>query len=96
MEQVSERLAQFGFTDQRDLDLIREDVRFTLAFGACLHRAGAAPLKAAFARGSANVFLLCRAGESPGVFAGARRILNCFRRSVPWRSKSSVSRTRLP
>ncbi len=30
VEQVSDRLAQFGFTDQRDLDLIREDVRFTL------------------------------------------------------------------
>jgi 4-hydroxy-3-methylbut-2-en-1-yl diphosphate reductase len=30
VEQVSERLANFGFTDQRDLDLIREDVRFTL------------------------------------------------------------------
>ncbi|HJY86707.1 MAG TPA: 4-hydroxy-3-methylbut-2-enyl diphosphate reductase [Candidatus Acidoferrales bacterium] len=30
VEQVSERLAGFGFTDQRDLDLIREDVRFTL------------------------------------------------------------------
>jgi 4-hydroxy-3-methylbut-2-en-1-yl diphosphate reductase len=30
VEQVSERLAQFGFTDQQDLDLIREDVRFTL------------------------------------------------------------------
>src|SRR6201997_5518953 len=30
VEQVSERLALFGFTDQRDLDLIREDVRFTL------------------------------------------------------------------
>src|SRR5262249_47543455 len=30
VEQVSERLAQHGFTDQRDLDLIREDVRFTL------------------------------------------------------------------
>jgi 4-hydroxy-3-methylbut-2-enyl diphosphate reductase len=30
VEQVSERLAQFGFTGQRDLDLIREDVRFTL------------------------------------------------------------------
>jgi 4-hydroxy-3-methylbut-2-en-1-yl diphosphate reductase len=30
VEQVSERLAQLGFTDQRDLDLIREDVRFTL------------------------------------------------------------------
>jgi 4-hydroxy-3-methylbut-2-enyl diphosphate reductase len=30
VEQVSERLAQCGFTDQRDLDLIREDVRFTL------------------------------------------------------------------
>jgi len=30
VEQVSERLAQFGFTDQRDLDLIREDVSFTL------------------------------------------------------------------
>ena len=30
VEQVSNRLAEFGFTDQRDLDLIREDVRFTL------------------------------------------------------------------
>jgi 4-hydroxy-3-methylbut-2-enyl diphosphate reductase len=30
VEQVSERLAEFGFTDQRDIDLIREDVRFTL------------------------------------------------------------------
>ena len=30
VEQVSQRLANFGFTDQRDLDLIREDVRFTL------------------------------------------------------------------
>jgi 4-hydroxy-3-methylbut-2-enyl diphosphate reductase len=30
VEQVSERLASFGFTDQRDLHLIREDVRFTL------------------------------------------------------------------
>ena len=30
VEQVSERLASLGFTDQRDLDLIREDVRFTL------------------------------------------------------------------
>jgi 4-hydroxy-3-methylbut-2-en-1-yl diphosphate reductase len=30
VEQVSERLGQFGFTDQHDLDLIREDVRFTL------------------------------------------------------------------
>jgi 4-hydroxy-3-methylbut-2-en-1-yl diphosphate reductase len=30
VEQVSERLALFGFTDQQDLDLIREDVRFTL------------------------------------------------------------------
>lgn len=30
VEQVSERLAECGFTDQRDLDLIREDVRFTL------------------------------------------------------------------
>jgi 4-hydroxy-3-methylbut-2-enyl diphosphate reductase len=30
VEQVSDRLAEFGFTDQRDLDLIREDVRFTL------------------------------------------------------------------
>jgi 4-hydroxy-3-methylbut-2-enyl diphosphate reductase len=30
VEQVSERLAQMGFTDQRDVDLIREDVRFTL------------------------------------------------------------------
>ena len=30
VEQVSNRLAECGFTDQRDLDLIREDVRFTL------------------------------------------------------------------
>jgi len=30
VEQVSERLAGLGYTDQRDLDLIREDVRFTL------------------------------------------------------------------
>src|ERR1700730_17097749 len=30
VEQVNERLANFGFTDQRDLDLIREDVLFTL------------------------------------------------------------------
>jgi len=30
VEQVSQRLASFGFTDQQDRDLIREDVRFTL------------------------------------------------------------------
>ena len=30
VEQVSDRLAEYGFTDQTDLDLIREDVRFTL------------------------------------------------------------------
>lgn len=30
VQQVSERLASFGYTNQRDLDLIREDVRFTL------------------------------------------------------------------
>ena len=30
VEQVSERLAEYGYTDQSDLDLIREDVRFTL------------------------------------------------------------------
>jgi len=30
VEQVSQRLAKFGFTNERDLDLIREDVRFTL------------------------------------------------------------------
>ena len=30
VEQVSERLASLGFTDQEDHDLIREDVRFTL------------------------------------------------------------------
>jgi 4-hydroxy-3-methylbut-2-en-1-yl diphosphate reductase len=30
VRQVSDRLFQFGFTDQRDLDLIREDVRFIL------------------------------------------------------------------
>src|SRR6266851_6133860 len=31
VEQVSDRLAGLGFTNQRDLDLIREDVRFTLS-----------------------------------------------------------------
>ena len=30
VEQVSERLASLGFTNQRDFDLIREDVVFTL------------------------------------------------------------------
>jgi 4-hydroxy-3-methylbut-2-enyl diphosphate reductase len=30
VEQVSQRLSTFGFTNHRDLDLIREDVRFTL------------------------------------------------------------------
>jgi len=30
VEQVSQRLSNFGFTHHRDLDLIREDVRFTL------------------------------------------------------------------
>lgn len=30
VEQVSQRLSNFGFTNHRDLDLIREDVRFTL------------------------------------------------------------------
>jgi 4-hydroxy-3-methylbut-2-en-1-yl diphosphate reductase len=30
VEQVSERLAELGYKNQRDLDLIREDVRFTL------------------------------------------------------------------
>jgi len=30
VQQVSQRLAEMGFTDQRDVDLIREDVRFTL------------------------------------------------------------------
>src|SRR5271166_964666 len=30
VEQVSQRLSNFGFTNERDLDLIREDVRFTL------------------------------------------------------------------
>jgi 4-hydroxy-3-methylbut-2-enyl diphosphate reductase len=30
VEHVSDRLAGLGFTDQRDFDLIREDVRFTL------------------------------------------------------------------
>ncbi|MFZ3216431.1 MAG: hypothetical protein WA192_10265, partial [Candidatus Acidiferrales bacterium] len=30
VEQVSQRLSNLGFTNQRDLDLIREDVRFTL------------------------------------------------------------------
>jgi 4-hydroxy-3-methylbut-2-en-1-yl diphosphate reductase len=30
VEQVSQRLYEFGFTDQRNIDLIQEDVRFTL------------------------------------------------------------------
>jgi 4-hydroxy-3-methylbut-2-en-1-yl diphosphate reductase len=30
VEQVSQRLSGFGFTNHRDLDLIREDVRFTI------------------------------------------------------------------
>jgi 4-hydroxy-3-methylbut-2-enyl diphosphate reductase len=30
VQQVSQHLANLGFTDQRDIDLIREDVRFTL------------------------------------------------------------------
>ncbi|MGA8222874.1 MAG: hypothetical protein WB780_14580, partial [Candidatus Acidiferrales bacterium] len=30
VEQVSQRLSSFGFTNHRDLELIREDVRFTL------------------------------------------------------------------
>jgi 4-hydroxy-3-methylbut-2-enyl diphosphate reductase len=30
VEQVSQRLSKFGFTNHRDLELIREDVRFTL------------------------------------------------------------------
>jgi len=30
VEQVSDRLAGLGYTNQRDLELIREDVRFTL------------------------------------------------------------------
>jgi len=30
VEHVRERLAEYGYTDQSDLDLIREDVRFTL------------------------------------------------------------------
>ncbi|MDE3109762.1 MAG: 4-hydroxy-3-methylbut-2-enyl diphosphate reductase [Acidobacteriota bacterium] len=30
VEQVSQRLSNFGFTNHQDLDLIREDVRFTL------------------------------------------------------------------
>ena len=30
VEHVSDHLASLGFTNQRDLDLIREDVRFTL------------------------------------------------------------------
>jgi 4-hydroxy-3-methylbut-2-enyl diphosphate reductase len=30
VRQVSERLAEYGYTDQQDIDLIREDVRFVL------------------------------------------------------------------
>lgn len=41
VEQVSQRLANFGFTDQRDLDLIREDVRFTLPPELAAQKSGA-------------------------------------------------------
>jgi 4-hydroxy-3-methylbut-2-enyl diphosphate reductase len=38
VEQVSQKLASLGYTDQRDLDLIREDVRFTLPAELAAHR----------------------------------------------------------
>ncbi|MGH7879615.1 MAG: 4-hydroxy-3-methylbut-2-enyl diphosphate reductase [Candidatus Binataceae bacterium] len=41
VEQVSQRLASLGFTDQRDLDLIPEDVRFTLPAELAAARTGA-------------------------------------------------------
>ncbi|MGH9776505.1 MAG: 4-hydroxy-3-methylbut-2-enyl diphosphate reductase [Candidatus Acidiferrales bacterium] len=41
VEQVSQRLASLGFTDQRDLDLIPEDVRFTLPAELAAARSGA-------------------------------------------------------
>src|SRR5271155_4412600 len=38
VEQVSQRLSKLGFTNQRDLDLIREDVRFTLPAELAAHQ----------------------------------------------------------
>ena len=38
VEQVSQKLASLGYTDQRDLDLINEDVRFTLPPELASHR----------------------------------------------------------
>jgi 4-hydroxy-3-methylbut-2-enyl diphosphate reductase len=38
VEQVSQKLASLGYTDQRDLDLINEDVRFTLPPELAAHR----------------------------------------------------------
>src|SRR5713226_756828 len=42
VEQVSQRLSSFGFTNHRDLDLIREDVRFTLPPELAARQGGAA------------------------------------------------------
>jgi len=42
VEQVSQRLSSLGFTNQRDLDLIREDVRFTLPPELAARQSGAA------------------------------------------------------
>jgi 4-hydroxy-3-methylbut-2-en-1-yl diphosphate reductase len=42
VEQVSQRLSSFGFTNHRDLDLIREDVRFTLPAELAARQGGAA------------------------------------------------------
>jgi len=57
VEQVSERLAEFGFTDQRDLDLIREDVR-----SRCRRN-----WRPSLRRRAARNFAVCRtqAGETP-------------------------------
>jgi len=42
VEQVSQKLASLGYTDQRDLDLINEDVRFTLPPELAAHREASA------------------------------------------------------
>src|SRR5581483_2796584 len=92
VEQVSERLAQYGFTDQRDLDLIREDVRFTLPAELATIAAAPSfgdqgqtypPVREAFAPG--------RHQNDLAQYAG-----NTRHGGQPWRSKSSVSRERLP
>jgi len=43
VEQVSQQLSKLGFMNQRDLDLIREDVRFTLPPELAVHQRPVAP-----------------------------------------------------